>query len=118
MRTVEQISNLRKVFIGMYGAIAFFFTDEDINTMADKIQEKAIKSTEWTWEIRIRTDDNLEKDWSEIKKEPRTPKCSYDLIYKKCEELISKYPNILSIFLVAKEDPDLTLEVSSSTISN
>lgn len=118
MRTAEQISNLRKVFIGMYGSIAFFFTDEDIENMANKIQEDINRKAEWTWEVRIKTEDDIEKDWNQIKKEPRSPKCNYKTITKKCEELITKYPNIVSIFLVAKEDPDLTLEISSKKISH
>lgn len=110
MRTQEQINNLKKVFIGMYGPIVFFWSDADIDFMADRIQEAAIKHSEWTWEIKIRTKDDLAKDWNQIQKEPKSPKCTFYLIAKKIRELILKYPKIISILLVAKEDQDLVFE--------
>lgn len=116
MRTQEQVRNLRRVFTGMYGPIALFWTDEDINFMADKIQAAAIAHAEWTWEIKVRdsTITNLERDWNIIEKEPKTPHCTFRSIALSLEKIFKKYPAISAIQISAKEDHDLVFEFNRS----
>jgi len=112
MRTQEQIENLRKVFRNIYGPITYFWNDEDINIMADRIQEAAVAHAEWTWQIKVRSSSTkeLEKDWGKIEKEPKTPHCSFRSIASALEKLFNKYPAISAIQISAKEDSDLVFE--------
>jgi len=110
MRTPEQIANLRKVFTGMYGPVMLFMTSEDIDRMADMVQEAAIEQTKWSWEIRVKTNEDLSKKWYEIEKEPRVIKCSLRTISLKIEKLFPKHPNIAGVLITAKEDEDLVFE--------
>jgi len=74
------------------------------------IQQRAVRYSEWTWEIRIRTNENLSKKWSEIQKEPKMPKCTLRAISLKVEKLFPKYSKIAAILIIAKEDEDLVFE--------
>lgn len=113
MRTADQLANLRKVLYRVYGPFAQFFSDETINLFADRLQDGIDKNGEWTWEIKIITADSFETDWSIIKPEPKTPRCSVYTIKKSCESLLKKHPQIISILVTAKEDSKLVLRFGS-----
>lgn len=112
MRSQSQISNLRNSFIGMYGPIALLWSEEDINSVADMLQESVIKHSRWTWEIKVCYSEK--KDWDRISKEPKTPCCTFKAISSSVEKLFKKYPDISSIQISAKEDRDLTFEFNNS----
>lgn len=113
MRTPEQINNLRIVFSNLYTPLALFWPDEAVNFLGDKIQEGIDKTSPWTWEIRIITKTNFEESWEKVKPEPKTPCCTIYSIKKKCQELLDKYPTIVSILIVAKENPKLVFQFNS-----
>lgn len=113
MRTPDQITNLRKVFLWVYGPYVMFLGDEEINLLADKIQTVVNNVGVWTWEIRVLTDIDFEGNWSEIKPEPKSPCCTSITIEKKCKELLNRYPAIISILVKAKENPKLFFQFGS-----
>jgi len=113
MRTQDQISNLRNVFCRAYSPFAVFWPDEMIDLLADKIQTEVNKTAEWTWEIRVLTKTNFENSWSDIEPEPKLPCCTVDTIKKKCEELLRKYPSIVSILVIAKENSKVVFQFNS-----
>lgn len=98
MRTKEQINNLRNVVGMMSGGFAFLFSDEQIDNFGDRLQNQ-INSVNfiYVWEIRVRTKDNCEKEWSQIEKEPTSPCCTLEDISSNCARLLEKYPAIVSI---------------------
>lgn len=73
-------------------------------------EQVAVGFREWTWEIKIRTDENSSKKWNEIQREPKTPRCTLRTISLKVEKLFPKYPNIVAVLITAKEDTDLVFE--------
>lgn len=98
MRSLEQLNNLRMVFVGMFGPIILFLSDDAINMMADRIQDRVNNlSDKKSWEIRIRTNENKDLPWIHLVKEPTNPSCSFAAISNKCSELLDKYPKILAI---------------------
>ncbi len=113
MRTKEQIDNLRKVFCTFYTPLAILWPDEAVDFLGNRIQEGINRSAQWTWEIRILTKTNFEDSWENVKPEPKTPCCTSDIIKNKCQELLKKYPSIVSILIVAKENPKLVFQFNS-----
>ena len=115
MRTQEQISNLRRVFRTIYGPfVVMFWTDEQIDLLAERIQTEANNNSEWTWEIRVHTEDNFEEPWDSMNPEPKQPCCNVYTIKKKCKELLQKYPAIVAILVVAKENSKLIFQFNNS----
>jgi hypothetical protein len=96
MRTPQQINNLRNVFALRYGVPAVFASDEDINSLADRL-ERQINNKKEIWEIRVRTKENQNDEWEDIEKEPTQPFEYYDIIAKKAQELLEKFPAIIEI---------------------
>jgi tRNA(Ile2) C34 agmatinyltransferase TiaS len=112
MRTQEQINNLRRVFCGIYTPFAALWPDYTVELMADKIQTEINKTSKWTWEIRVLTTPNYEKAWSDIEPEPKLPCCTLGAIKISCEKLLQKYPAIVAILVVAKENSKLIFQFS------
>jgi hypothetical protein len=114
MRTPEQISNLRRVFCGIYTPFAAFWPDEAVDLLAERIQTEINRTSIWTWEIRVLTKTNFENSWSDIKPEPKLPCCTVNAITNKCKELLERYPSIVSIMVVAKENRTLVFQFNNS----
>lgn len=113
MRTPEQLNNLRNVFCRLYTPLAKFWPDEAVDFLAEKIQTEVNNNYEWTWEIRVLTKTNSEDSWADIKPEPKVPRCTVYIINKKCNELLVKYPSIISILVIAKESPKMVFQFNS-----
>lgn len=96
MRTELQISNLRKVFLTIIGPLAIFLTNEEIDNMANRLQDR-VNNIKYGWIVKIKTKENKDKDWEDIEAEPTTPYASEEAISKKIELLLVKYPSILEI---------------------
>lgn len=113
MRTPEQLNNLRSVFCRLYTPLAVYWPDEAVDFLAERMQTEINKQSEWTWEIRVLTKTNFQESWASIKPEPKTPCCTVMVIKKKCQQLLDKYPEIVSILIVAKENPKLVFQFNS-----
>lgn len=109
MRTSDQLNNLRRAFSLAYGPVFLFCPDEDVNFLADRIQDGLDKNSLYTWEIRTVTEDNFETDWATIKPEPKNPYCSIYIIKRSCESLLKRHREIISILATAKEDSKVLL---------
>jgi hypothetical protein len=103
MRTPEQIKNLRSVFFRTFGPFALLAPDYMINHMANRI-ERQINNTKFIWEIRIRMENNKDSKWEDITPEPKFPHEYYDVIARKCKELLDKYPAIIEIGVCETKD--------------
>jgi hypothetical protein len=117
MRTAEQLVNLKKVFYRVYGPIVLFMTLEEINKMGDLIQQEAVRSSQWTWKIKVRTIEDSSKKWDQIEMEPKEVRCTLRTISSKVEKLFPKHPKIASVLITAKEDEDLSFEFKSNVPS-
>jgi hypothetical protein len=104
VRTPEQINNLRRVLCGIHGPVMLFTTDQEIDAWANRLQHH-VDSIGYLWEVRIRTDENRELEWSQIEKEPTSPRYSVDVISHACNKLIDKYPRIIGIKITDAELP-------------
>jgi|WetSurMetagenome_2_1015567.scaffolds.fasta_scaffold1404836_1 hypothetical protein len=113
MRTNEQLNNLREVFCKIYTPFAILWPDEAVDRMADKIQSDVNATAVWNWEIRVLAETDFVDSWLDVKPEPTIPCCTVSVIKKKCEELLKKYPSIVSIMIVAKENRKLVFQFPS-----
>ncbi len=113
MRTDEQLNNLRVVFCTMYTPLAILWPDEAVDLMADRIQANINITALWTWEIRVLAKTDFADSWADVEPEPNLPSCTVTNIKKKCEELLKKYPSIVSIMVVAKENRKLVFQFPS-----
>lgn len=95
MRTQIQLDNIRAVLCQLVGGYAFWLTDEQVNHWANGIQ-KHLDQTK-TWGIKIQTEEFIDKSWFDILFEPKYPRCDFQIISKKCYNLLEKYPKILAI---------------------
>lgn len=101
MRTKEQIENLRKVLITMYGPYAMFMSEEDINRYADRLQ-KHIDDIEYNWEVKVRVYGD-DKPWEEMEAEPTSPRKILPDMQSHARQLLKKYPAIKSLYIKEKE---------------
>lgn len=105
MRTPEQIKNLRRALLTTtIGHFAILLSDEQVDKMADKIQEDINRREEnrktyvpYFWKVKIRLKENVGKPWEEIDFEPKIVYCTHNVIMKKCHSLLIKFPAICSI---------------------
>lgn len=116
MRTKQQIENLRMVFRQLYGTIDFFLNDEEINYWADTMQ-KRIDNIKYVWNVKIRTEENKDTPWKDIKEEPTAPHASEKDIELKGSELIHKFPKIYEIQFVDALNEDHVLQLISPHLS-
>jgi len=98
MRRSEQIENLRIVLAGMIGSYATIASDKAIDTFGDLVQHK-LNSITHIWDIRVRLKDDLNRDWTDIDPEPKSPDIPFETIFRKIGELLKKYPMIDSILI-------------------
>ena len=95
MRTHIQIENLRKVFLLEFGLVALLYTDEMIDTYADRLQQ-IVDATKATWEIRVRVEgDN--RSWTEIECEPGFIIGSVKDVSDTLAKLLNKFDRIQGI---------------------
>lgn len=107
MRTPEQIKNLRDILASMYGLAAFFISDEIVDKWADNLQQRIINpgpGSLQAWEIRVRTEANINEPWTNIEKEPLTPFCFLYKVSNKCVSLLDKFPTIIAIQVIGRYD--------------
>ena len=105
MRTPQQIENLRRVFVHIFGPFSLVVTSATIDAWADMLQGQ-IDNLKISWEVQVRMQDNMTVEWSDIKKEMTGPvHCTLPDITRKCHELLEKYPLIFSIQITDSETP-------------
>ena len=105
MRTDDQITNLRRVLISMYGPYINLLDNEAINAWADRLQD-SVDSKKYYWLIKVKTKDNENLDWTNIPVETPRPHCSIKIISTKCQNLLLKYPKLISIQIINKDFPE------------
>lgn len=105
MRSPEQIANLRKALFVIFGPYASIMPDEDVDTFANRL-ESGINNRKFVWVIKCKTNSNADIDWHKIKAEPTKPYCTISEMCKKCEELMQKYPKIVSLYAIDINEPN------------
>lgn len=95
MKTKEQITNLRRMFMLMLGPGVMFFSDNTIDMMANRLQDR-INNTKM-WGIKIRMVEQKDTPWEQIQYEPNHPLLEFNAISDKCYSLLIRFPQIDAI---------------------